>query len=163
MLFINKKKKHKKETLRAFLTHFESILYFTSSKSYFSILTTYFYKTPHISFSILQYIILKYYKIILFIYIYIYISHSNQTHGNHQNPKSRSTTTSTTRSIVQINNPAHPRSTIQINNPQEPPPQTAITTVHGPNPSPIAEQTLQKKKKEKKIKSNPNPNNLARN
>jgi hypothetical protein len=58
--------------LRAFPTHFGSILYFTSSKSHFSILTTPFYKTTHISFSILQYIILKYYKIILFLYIFFH-------------------------------------------------------------------------------------------
>ena len=58
--------------VRAFPTHFASILYFTSSKSHFSILTTHFYKTPHIPFSILQYIILKYYKIILFLYIFFH-------------------------------------------------------------------------------------------
>ena len=45
---------------------------FTTLKSYFSILTTHFYKTPPISFSILEYIILKYYKIILFLYIFFH-------------------------------------------------------------------------------------------
>jgi hypothetical protein len=63
--------------LRAFPTHFASILYFTPSKSHFSILTTHFYKTPHIPFSILQYIILKYYKIIFFIYIYFFTLQPN--------------------------------------------------------------------------------------
>jgi hypothetical protein len=64
--------KKKKKDIRAFPTHFASILYFTSSKSQFSILTTNFYKTPLIPFSILQYIILKYYKIILFLYIFFH-------------------------------------------------------------------------------------------
>ncbi len=66
--------------VKAFPIHFGFILYFTSLKNHFSILTTYFYKIFHISFSILPYIILKYYKIILF---YIFFSHSNQTHSNH--------------------------------------------------------------------------------
>ena len=43
----------------AFPTHFSSILYFTSSKSYFFSLTIHFYKTPHNLFSILQNISLK--------------------------------------------------------------------------------------------------------
>ena len=66
--------------MRAFPTHFASILYFISSKNQFSILTTHFYKTPLISFFILQYILLKYYKIIFF--LYIFFSHPNQTHGS---------------------------------------------------------------------------------
>jgi hypothetical protein len=48
-------------------------LYFTTLKSHFSILTTHFYKTPPIPFSILQYIILKYYKIIPFLNIFFHI------------------------------------------------------------------------------------------
>jgi hypothetical protein len=94
--------------LRAFPTHFGCILYFTTLKSIFSIIHTHFYITPHISFSTLQSIILKYYKIILFLYIFF---QSNQTNGIHQNPGSQSTTTSTTRSTAQINNQAQPRST----------------------------------------------------
>jgi hypothetical protein len=59
-------------SIRAFPTENKLHLYFTTLKSHFSILITYFYKTSHISFSILQYIILKYYKIILFLYIFFH-------------------------------------------------------------------------------------------
>ncbi len=66
--------------LRAFLAHFGTVLYFTSSKSHFFSLTIYFYKTPHISFSILQYIILKYYTIILsFLYMFFSTLQSYRT------------------------------------------------------------------------------------
>ena len=55
---IKKKKTHRTQPrlpkLRAFPTHFISILYFTSSKTYFFNLATHFYKTPHNPFSILQ-------------------------------------------------------------------------------------------------------------
>ena len=64
-------------------------------KSYFFILVTHFYKTLHISFSILQYIILKYYKIILFLHIFFNTPNSlasthphrqqQTTHCHHQN------------------------------------------------------------------------------
>jgi hypothetical protein len=56
--------------LRAFPTHFTSILNFTYSKSYFSILHTNFYKIPHIPLSVLQYVLLKYYKIFIFYNIF---------------------------------------------------------------------------------------------
>jgi hypothetical protein len=45
--------------LRAFLTYFGSILYFTYLKSIFSIIQTHFYITPHIPFFTLQNILLK--------------------------------------------------------------------------------------------------------
>ena len=108
-------------------------LYFTCSKSHFSILTTHYYKTTLISFSILQYIILKYYKIILYLFIFFF-SHSNQTNDIHQNPGSRSTTTSTTRSIAQINNPAQPRSTTHSRLQLWQPPITPTPTLANPNP-----------------------------
>ena len=112
------------EELRVFPTHFTSILYFISSKSHFSILTTHFYKTPPILFYILQYIILKYYKIILF--IYIFFSHSNQTHS------SRSTTTSTSRSAATTHNPH-----THAGKPKpKPKPTTTIPTPANPNPNP---------------------------
>ena len=118
------------EELRVFPTHFTSILYFISSKSHFSILTTHFYKTPPILFYILQYIILKYYKIILF--IYIFFSHSNQTHS------SRSTTTSTSRSAATTHNP-HTHA-------DKPKPITTIPTLANPNPSqPILSATTTEK------------------
>ena len=62
-----------KQMIRAFPTENALHLYFTTLKSHFFILTTHFYKTPPISFSILQYITLKYYKIIFF---YIYFFHT---------------------------------------------------------------------------------------
>ena len=58
--------------VRAFPTHFGCILYFTTLKSIFSIIHTHFYITPYIPFSTLQSIILKYYKIILFLYIFFH-------------------------------------------------------------------------------------------
>ena len=64
---------------RAFPVGFGPIIYFISSKSHFFSLITHFDKTPQILFFILQYIILKYYKIILF--LYIFFQHSNQTHA----------------------------------------------------------------------------------
>ena len=69
----------------AFPTHFPSILHFTSLKKllfYFtyqllqnnrvplSILHTNFYKTPYVSLFILQYLLLKYYKIFIFYNIF---------------------------------------------------------------------------------------------
>ncbi len=122
--------------LRAFLVSFASILYFTYSKSYFFSLATHFYKTLHISFSILQYIILKYYKIIPF-FIYIFFQHSNhtsqqhqpkgnQTHSNtkctthnhhQQNPQPITTTNPQPKSVHHKPTPANP-------NPQPPYPQT---------------------------------------
>jgi hypothetical protein len=69
--------------LRAFPTHFPSILYFIFSKSHFFILTTNFYKTLPIPFSILQYIILKYYKIILFLYIFFTLQPNPRQPINH--------------------------------------------------------------------------------
>ena len=58
------------QMLRAFPTHFGHFLYFTSSKSHFFSLQTHFYITPLIPFSILQYILLKYYKIIIFFFFF---------------------------------------------------------------------------------------------
>ena len=58
--------------IRAFPIHFASILYFTFSKSHFSILTTHFYKTLYMPLYILQYIKLKYYKIIPFLYFFFH-------------------------------------------------------------------------------------------
>ena len=87
-----RKKKHKKETLtsilRAFTVGSLSFLYFRSSKNYLFSLATHFYKTPHIPLSILQYIILKYYKIIFFIYIFFFNTPnslaSTHPHQQHQ-------------------------------------------------------------------------------
>ena len=81
--------------LRAFPTHFPPIFYFTSSKNYFSILHTNFYKTPHIPLSILQYVLLKYYKIFIFYNIFSRHTRWNSITNNpmpelllHQQPKS---------------------------------------------------------------------------
>jgi hypothetical protein len=94
-------------------------LYFTTLKSHFSILTTHFYKTTPIPFSILQYITLKYYKIIPF-FIYFF-SHPNQTHGS--------------RSAATPNNPhthagkPKPKPTTTIPTPANPnPPQPILST-----------------------------------
>jgi hypothetical protein len=51
---------------------FASILYFTFSKSHFSILITNFYKTPHIPFSILQSFYLNILSLFLFVYFFYY-------------------------------------------------------------------------------------------
>jgi hypothetical protein len=79
-IITRKKTLNGRQPFRAFPTENGLYLYFTTLKSHFSILTTHFYKTIPIPFSILQYITLKYYKIILF--LYIYILHPNQTHGS---------------------------------------------------------------------------------
>ena len=70
-----------KKKVRAFTSRFVNFIYFSSSKTHFSTLAIIFYNIPHIPLFILQYIQLKYYKIILFFFF-----HSpNHTHtGNHQ-------------------------------------------------------------------------------
>jgi hypothetical protein len=75
----------------AFPTGFLYFLYFTSSKTHFSTLHINFYKTPHIPLSILQYVLLKYYKIFIFYNIFSRNSaHPRHTPENlhHQQPKS---------------------------------------------------------------------------
>jgi hypothetical protein len=59
------------QQVRAFPAHFASILYFTAPKSHFSILTTHFYKIPHIPFSILQSFFLNILSLFLFVYYFI--------------------------------------------------------------------------------------------
>ncbi len=103
--------------LRAFSAGFASIRYFTFSKSYFFSLAIHFYKTSHILFSILQYFILKYYKIIIFFFIFFQHSnhtsrqpnprhhhpHGNQTHGNTNPPsppQAKSTATRATTTLT---------------------------------------------------------------
>jgi hypothetical protein len=88
-------------------------LYFTTLKSHFSILTTHFYKTTPIPFSILQYITLKYYKIILF-YIYFFYTPTKPTAADQQQPPINPTPT-----------PANP-------NPQPPYPRRQTHTHHNP-------------------------------
>jgi hypothetical protein len=112
-------------------------LYFTTLKSHFSILITHSYKTPPIPFSILQYIILKYYKIILFLYIFFHT------------PTKPTAKIKTARPINHnlnnlINSPDQQPSTVQINNPLTPPqprqpPITPTPTLANPNrPQPIS-------------------------
>ena len=61
-------------------------MYFTSPKTYFSILPINFYNIPHILLFILQCILLKYYKIII-IFFKIFFSHSpNHTSCRHTKP-----------------------------------------------------------------------------
>jgi hypothetical protein len=88
-------------------------LYSTTLKSNFSILTTNFYKTSPISFSILQYITLKYYKIILFLYIFFHTP-TKPTAADQQQPPITPTPT-----------PANP-------NPQPPYPRRQTQTHHNP-------------------------------
>ena len=54
--------------LRAFSVSSLQFIYFTFSKTYFSILSINFYKTPHISLFILKYILFKQYKKIPFFF-----------------------------------------------------------------------------------------------
>jgi hypothetical protein len=104
-------------------------LYFTTLKSHFSILTTHFYKTTPIPFSILQYITLKYYKIIPF-FIYFF-SHPNQTHGS--------------RSAATPHNP-HTHA-------GKPKPTTTIPTPANPNPpQPILSATTAEKGERNQIR-----------
>jgi hypothetical protein len=106
-------------TIRAFPTHFLSILYFTSSKSYFSILHTNFYKTPHISLSILQYFLLKYYKIFIFYNIFS----RNPAHPRHT--RRNSITSNPTPELLHHQQPksiAHPMP--KVGKPSSPNPET---------------------------------------
>ena len=57
-----------KKKVRAFTSRFVNFIYFSSSKTHFSTLAIIFYNIPHIPLFILQYIQLKYYKIILFFF-----------------------------------------------------------------------------------------------
>ena len=142
-----------KRHFRAFPTENVFYLYFITLKSYFSILIIHFYKTSHISFSILQYIILKYYEIIFIFFIYFF-SHSNQTHDNHhrshhswQPPKTHSRL---------LNNGNHPipthasSTTATTHNPHthagKPKPTTTIPTLVSLNPpQPILSATTAEK------------------
>jgi hypothetical protein len=72
-------------TVRAFPMENALYLYFTTLKSHFSILTTHFYKTTPIPFSILQYITLKYYKIIPF-FIFFFHTPTKPTAADQQQP-----------------------------------------------------------------------------
>ena len=68
---------------RAFTSHYLKNLYFTFSKFYFSIFANYFYNPSHIPLFILQYTLLKYNKIILFIYIYIFNTTDSSASTHH--------------------------------------------------------------------------------
>ena len=107
--------------MRAFPTHFTSILYFISSKNQFSILTTHFYKTPLISFFILQYIILKYYKIILFLYFFFHTS-TKPTAADQPQPQQAD----------QQQPPITPTPTLANPNPQPPYPRWQNQIHHNP-------------------------------
>ena len=72
------------DTLRAFTTAFVKFIYFTSSKINFSTLAINIYNIPHILLFILQYKILKYYKIFLFFIFYFIPPTSTHTeHSEH--------------------------------------------------------------------------------
>ena len=90
--------------LRAFPTYLGCILYFTTLKSIFSIIHTHFYITPYIPFSTLQSIILKYYKIILFLYIFFHTPTKPTAKIKTAGPINHNLNNL-------INNPAQPRST----------------------------------------------------
>ncbi len=79
--------------LRAFSIASLQFIYFTFSKTYFSILSINFYKTPHISLFILKYILFKWYKKIPFLFPY-----TPQTPATHRIPRRQSFTI----------NPSHP-------------------------------------------------------
>ena len=108
--------------LRAFPIHFASILYFTSSKSQFFILTTHFYKTPSITFFILQYIILKYYKKIIFLYIFFHTPTKPTASVDQPQPQQAD----------QQQPPITPTPTPANPNPQPPYPRRQTQTHHNP-------------------------------
>jgi hypothetical protein len=101
--------------IRAFSTHFGCILYFTTLKSIFSIIHAHFYITTHIPFSTLQYIILKYYKIILFLYFFFSVQPNQRHPSKPQEPINHN-----------LNNP--------INSPDQQPTHASSTTATTHNP-----------------------------
>jgi hypothetical protein len=135
-------------TFRAFPTHFVPIVYFTSSKSHFFSLAIHFYKTPSIPFFILHYIILKYYKIILFLYFFFHTptkpTATIKTPAGRSTTKPRSTTrlantgatattgaTTTTKSTTHNHHRAHANTYIHSHRPT--PATTTSTTPHAGN------------------------------
>ena len=78
---------------RAFTTAYQKFIYFISPKTQFFILFINFYNKFHVSFFILQYILLKYYKIIIiFSFLFFPLSQSHLMlvhkikHAPHLNP-----------------------------------------------------------------------------
>ena len=95
-LFFHKKKMkitylRIRNMFRAFTSHYLKNLYFTSSKCYFSIFANYFYNLSHIPLFILQYILLKYNKIILFLYIFFNTTDSSASTHHAGSTTNRST------------------------------------------------------------------------
>ena len=145
--------------LRAFSVSFASILYFTYSKSYFFSLATHFCKTLHISFSILQYIILKYYKIILFLYFFFTLQPNPQQPSKPQEPINHNLNNL-------INSPDQQPSTSQINNPDQQSTGATATNSHHhrARPKSISHCRIDfaEKEKRKKNQIKPKPKQLSK-
>ncbi len=69
--------------LRAFTSANVKFIYYSSLKSYFFYFTYQLYNTPHIPLSILHYILLKYYKTIIYFYNFSHTSQSKFTSNHH--------------------------------------------------------------------------------
>jgi hypothetical protein len=85
--------------LNTFTSRFVNFIHFTSSKTHFFTLAINIYNIPHIPFFILQYNLLKYYKIIIFFNLFPPTSttqnptHSLQNHTGNPYPRRQPITT----------------------------------------------------------------------